>query len=1007
MPLPTSHRQPPPQPSYVRPAVSSSSNYYPPQRHAAHPISFAKHPSDADEPRAGPGVTARGYTERHQHGISPPTSSADDVRYHGHHHSLGPPPPPPPAPHHYGGPPAPPAQPPSHHAGSKGKHRQSISGFTRTPSFSSAPTSSTAYAASLNALSTTPSSGIRHSILTRTSHSRSQSSSEAPQHDQYGDEDDDEIPGDDDEADGAAPYRPRTSLDGPPHHHVPYYKGVSGPHELPPPPPPPSYDPHGTGQAGNVLSYGSPPKPVSGGHYEERQDYYPSSDLPPSAAHSPTPSASTGKSNSPEKGRRTRVPQACDLCRKRKARCIGGRAVGQEGPNDPGQKCQRCTKQSADCQWSFFSDSGRQATTAKKRGRLNGAVVREHESSSERSNHRHQHPYHHKKLPQYPPPPPPPFHSIHDDHESHTRQHILDSEPSPEPSPAEPDMNQFATSTSLPLISHTMSPPSSMPSNSKRPRLSSPPRNQFQSGSGSRTNHSATAGRSIRTAGRHRTLEATAMMHEAHNEQPESQSQHSQGLAVRQALRNRLDEDAGEDEQIDPALRRQDRQAVVMEIGVPSDAPSAQYNGTSRSIPPARAIVSDGMNGAHKRRFPLDSPSNTTTADGIKAVLNFSAQDAQSNANEHRLSAEELATRIRQHKKKARHQAGSCAVRAAGSESGVKARSHLERRGSVGPSHPLEYLDVTVVRWLEDSPDRWWIDGIEEGGLDPKRSSFGANIKSESPEPPSICLDKELLRRLVNPALFTVSPHLAPSVLGTSQGDDSAVSAPCRPSCESTRRTQAFGSHRRLRDVIEAKLSSATKASDSQSGQAQQRLTSSQHTGDARGTGHVQAFGYEWSSEEDPMIPASQQWPDSQMLPPQNAFASFGPTSTPGGWNRGSKNLVTDSQIKAIFELDEAGLASQQSQRVLGRTQSLGYSDMAGSQQARWPPMSPASQRRMSKKRSSDDAGLTTSAAPEAAVGVAISGLEEEDAAQLEAKHAAALALNDLTLSQSQEQQAQ
>lgn len=75
---------------------------------------------------------------------------------------------------------------------------------------------------------------------------------------------------------------------------------------------------------------------------------------------------------------------ACDLCRRRKARCLNGRPIGAQNPNDPGAKCDRCTKQNAECVWSFFSDAGRQATAARKKAGLHNDLDEDDEGGAGR-----------------------------------------------------------------------------------------------------------------------------------------------------------------------------------------------------------------------------------------------------------------------------------------------------------------------------------------------------------------------------------------------------------------------------------------------------------------------------------------------------------------------------------------------------------------------------------------------------------------------------------------------
>ncbi|CAO1616780.1 unnamed protein product [Parajaminaea phylloscopi] len=1007
MPLPTSQRQPPSQATYVR-APNPAAPFYPggPPRKDTHPRSQRK-PSDADGPMAALSQPPR-YSARRQ--STSLTSSSDDGRHHAHpphHHPyhLGPSPPASSGHHHYAGAPPPPPPAPSHLASHKHQpsHHQ-IGTFARSTSFGSVAASSSPYATPLSALST-PSSGIRHSMLLgRTSHSRSQSSERPPSLEigrgGQAEEDDDEIPGDDDDDDD--------DDEGGNHDDAAAAAGAQ------------------QGRSGFMTA----------GH---SNDFYEQAAATAAAAVnvatpvSPSPSSSTGKSASPEKGRRTRVPQACDLCRKRKARCIGGRAVGQEGPSDPGQKCQRCTKQSADCQWSFFSDTGRQATTAKKRGRLNGAVVREGSRSSGSSHsRRHAHERaqdagHERKLPRS---------GVAERRQSHVPQHNqfqnqfqqhLDPHglPFPDASPVSASMESHLTpSASAPSLSGIMSPPSSMPSPHKRrkyspsssalppPPLPPPPApaNAFEYGNapGASSSYGGT-----RFPARQRTLEATALAHEAPPSFSESSSQFSQVAAVRRALHERLDED--EDDGSDEGGtanhhsgsngHRKDRQAIVMEMTVPSATTSSDGNGSyfgpsrsGRPIPAARAIVSDGMNWPGKRKRPSEAAEPNNLDHQLKALANGVEAVSHPRLPQGllRASQEELARRIRTRQSEAQRY-----DRATGHESPATSSHSAQRhrRASVGPSHPLSFPDVAAIGWLEDNPSQWTIEVTEVASERRRTVVPAANGRSGAGEAvlPVLCLPHGLLRRLVDPSLFAVTAHEAPAAPSSSHRSSEtrfAIDASLQADDVCERRTSPTASHRRLRDVIESKLAydqtvathtrvKREDVADGRHGDVKHASHPSTppHSSLTKQRGTV-ALGYEWPDNAETQESESQAWPDSQMLPPQNPSAALtaAVNSTP---RRNGRGLVTDSQIKAIFELDEAGLASQQSQQAHNSA-----SFMSHDSQSRWPPGSPPLQRGGTHAVSSGAAG------PPAERNIF---LEEEDAAQLQAKHAAALALNDLT----------
>lgn len=889
-------------------------------------------------------------------------------------------------------------------------------------------------------------------LLTKTSHSRSRSSDRPPAHEAFqpanGLEDDDEIPEDDEEElgrnadpEGAGvlvaadngddclrneeiandPYK---AMEAARHS---YARMATGP-ELPF-----CYEYPPSAQPRASIHYGSPPKPFPPPppSYEESMELYEqTATVCFPQGPSLTPSSSTGKSNLPEKGRRTRVPQACDLCRKRKARCIGGRAVGQDGPNDPGQKCQRCTKQSADCQWSFFSDTGRQATTAKKRGRLNGAVVRDSDLTilpsrvphgSKHAHHRahHLHSHHHKYN----------HERKHAQSQTHNQNQFQNQFQLPASSSYESASLSSTTeghltpSVSAPSFCGIMSPPSSMSNNHKRQRVSSPSQTRHPSNAGAQHDNVSKAEQSApfpfrqraRFGARQRTLDATALAREAPSTYPETQSQHSQASAVLQALQACLEEDGDDSdhEYIKANGLPKDRQAVVMEMTVPSAATSldinGSYHGPSRSgrrIPPGRAIVPDGMNWARKRKRSEElskaKPDTSRLETSAESLLKCSfpvAGDGQL-----ALTSKQLALRIRRHQKAVQEQAEhiSCL---SGVEQGVWQEGSsvrvrcTARCASVAPSHPLTCLDTTALRWLEDNPEQWAIQepGISEAQPPFATKGIGTKSDTQCATLPLLFLDHELLRRLLDSSLFAVTAHQAPSVLsgrrdaGIDRRPCTARQTRCDTHCE--RRTVASGLHVRLRDLVERKLAddAAMRHGDAHGSaggvsQPGHSFVSSPSTfltpscvrsppRERNDHGRVTFIGgYEWPAEGDPQPPASQQWVlESQMLPPQNVLAGTAPTSTLRPTGRG---FVTDSQIKAIFELDEAGLASQQSQQ--GHV-----SDLAGHNgQRQCPPVSPASQQPDSQKRA------FLPAPPR---------LEEEDAEQLRAKHAAALALNDLT----------
>ncbi|CAO1638549.1 unnamed protein product [Sympodiomycopsis kandeliae] len=242
----------------------------------------------------------------------------------------------------------------------------------------------------------------------------------------------------------------------------------------------------------------------------------------PAAANESSMAITTAEGK--ENGKRTRVPQACDLCRKRKARCLNGRPIGAQNPNDPGAKCDRCSKQNADCVWSFFSNAGRQATAARKKASLH------HDRDGGREHH-HQHNSAQRS-------------GSSTNSSSGAEDNYLDG--------------------NLPLLpdSQTFSPSQPQPSSGAKRRRMSPPLAQQPP--------------------RRKTLDMAAraaeVKHEAISAQYDSQSQGTQGIS--DALNDALD--------FNPESQDVRPQPVTMELGVPSGS-------SSTAVPAPRQIVSDGM----------------------------------------------------------------------------------------------------------------------------------------------------------------------------------------------------------------------------------------------------------------------------------------------------------------------------------------------------------------------------------------------------------------------------
>lgn len=830
------------------------------------------------------------------------------------------------------------------------------------------------------------SSGFRHSILTRTSHSRSHSSGRSGEREGEA-EDSDEIPGDDD-PDGPPGEQHEDAWPNTSQHSYSGSMGEpSGSFDMPPSTQPRPF------HVMRPPMAGGPPSPPRFGEYQQppappiepMEPEYAMENLPPVEAASPAasnnsyadPSAEGMKSSSPDKGRRTRVPQACDLCRKRKARCIGGRPVGTNNPNDPGAKCVRCTKQSADCQWSFFSDSGRQATTAKKKGRVNGTVIagekRAQRSALQQQPARQQ--QHSSK----------PYQGQHEDIHAYGM-------------PGSSGTSHETTSLAMANVFDAMSPPttspptsaSTMPNSSKRARMSPPmglppppPPPPFATYRGGHPDGGDTGRPDSRQSDDQRSLEAAALAREMHPQMAETQSQESQALAMREALEYRLN--GGEYElQGNDEMERQ--RPIVMDLSAPSAASSSSYgqDGQHRNVPAPRTIVLDGMGGGKKRKNREEephqqnefasAPANQFMVPDEPAANMFATKQEPDVGNGHaepqqqshwdllrHLPRPALEALIRKHQREA-SLLGDRGVWEDAPEVNSE-QAGRRRRASVASGKPLQHAEADTLSWLESNRSQWT---VEDGGGPKEQGEDGL---------PVLKLGAELSTSDARPP---VEAQTAPARTGISLSDDPALA-----STDPLAQLSSQGGGTRLQDVL---LTAAhgyaaepqvvglsvlgglqLSADGMTSGYFPASLRQQLLYGNGQAE-HQQAFGYEWPIDESSQLPI----PVSQQLPASHGGAEGGKTG--GGATalrrKAGGPFASDSQINSIFDLDDAGLASQQSQKLAA--------------QAAWP--------------SGSLPGAAAAAAAAAAVSSTTAGGNyDDDQAQMDARHAAALALNDLT----------
>ncbi|PWN20306.1 hypothetical protein BCV69DRAFT_312901 [Microstroma glucosiphilum] len=219
--------------------------------------------------------------------------------------------------------------------------------------------------------------------------------------DQQAQEDSDEIPGDDDEEEEDEEGRKQAGAPQPYQHQHAHQQPLTGAYPAQqsyPGIPPSTQPPRQQSYPHSYPQHQAPPAPSNGKHRKTSTSASSTGsqtavgvapNVPNMSAGGASPGAtgggssqppgSAGKSASPGKTtkKRDRISQACNFCRQRRMKCRGGRPVGANYPSDPGQPCDRCAEKGSECSWSCYSDSGRQATTARKKSRLSGAPLPE------------------------------------------------------------------------------------------------------------------------------------------------------------------------------------------------------------------------------------------------------------------------------------------------------------------------------------------------------------------------------------------------------------------------------------------------------------------------------------------------------------------------------------------------------------------------------------------------------------------------------------------------------